>query len=322
MINTSNTLRGKAEALLDHAPATESPTHTNEKLLYELQVYQIELEMQNEELRCAHVALEESRDRYRDLYEFAPVGYLTLTHDGLIDEINLTATQLLGLERRKLLSRRFTSLITPKDGDKWYLFCSNIMQRKNQRLNIELTLKGSNDTEFPAQLACVCINSMLRITLTDITKIKQTEAALYEAATLALISAERMRTAKVQEEALKRLQKITSLLPGMVFQFHLRIDGSSCFPYVSEAIRDIFRLSPEQVNEDASKIMSVIHPDDYDAVITSLQESAMDLSPFSHEYRVKFDDGTVRWLLGNSLPERNADGSTVWHGFVTRYHRT
>ena len=317
MINTPNTLRGKAEARLDHVPATESLIHTNEKLLYELQVYQIELEMQNEELRSAHIALEESRDRYRDLYEFAPVGYLTLTRDGLIDEINLTATQLLGLERNKLLSRRFATLITPKDGDQWYLFFSNIMQRKNQRLNIELTLKGSNDTEFPAQLACVCINSMLRITLTDITKIKQTEAALHEAETLALISAERMRTAKVQEDALKRLQKITSLLPGMVFQFHSRIDGSSCFPYVSEAIRDIFRLSPEQVNEDASKLMSVIHPDDYDAVIATLQESAMALSPFSHEYRVKFDDGTVRWLLGNSMPERNADGSTLWHGFIT-----
>lgn len=312
----SNSLRQAAEVQLSQAPTAESLVHSNEKLLHELQVHQVQLEMQNEELRRIHLALEEAHDSYVDLYEHAPVGYLTLTHDGLIDKINLTAVQLLGPDRRKLLSRRFSTLVAPKDGDKWYLFLSNVM-KCNERQNIELTLKRCDNTEIAVQLDCLCINSMLRVTLTDITKIKQSEAALHEAETIALISAERIQTAKVQEEALNRLQKITSQLPGMAFQFCLHVDGSSHCSFASEAIHEIYRLSPEEVRADASKLLTIIHPDDYDGVIAAMQKSAYDLSPFSYEYRVKFDDGTERWLMGNSTPQRKANGSTLWHGFVT-----
>jgi len=300
-----NTLRTKAEAHLSHAPATESLVYTNEKLLLELQVHQVQLEMQNEELRRMHIALEESHASYVELYELAPVGYLTLTHNGLIDKINLTATQLLGVSRNTVLSRRFAALITAKDGDNWHIFFSKVMKH-NKRLSIELMLKGFSDTEIPVQLDCVCVDSMLRVTMTDITKIKQAEA-------LAIITAERMQT----EKALNRLQKIASQLPGVVFQFRLRADGSSCFPYASDAIRNIYRLSPEEVREDASKVFALIHPDDYDDIITAIRKSEWDLSPWRHEYRVKFDDGTVRWLSGNALLQREADGSTLWHGFIT-----
>lgn len=114
-----------------------------------------------------------------------------------------------------------------------------------------------------------------------------------------------------------RLQKIASRLPGVVYQFLLRPDGSACFPYASEAIRDIYRVSPEEVRDDASKVFAILHPDDFDGIFTSIQKSAQDLTPWYHEYRVKFNDGTVNWLLGNAIPERRADGSTLWHGFIT-----
>ncbi|NOT66918.1 MAG: PAS domain-containing protein [Methylophilaceae bacterium] len=130
---------------------------------------------------------------------------------------------------------------------------------------------------------------------TDITKSKQTEA----------VEAER-----------QVLNKIASQLPGMAFQFLLCSDGSSCFPYASEAIRDIYRLSPEDVCEDASKVFAILHPDDYDRINASIQNSVRDLSPWSLEYRVKFDDGTVRWLLGHAILQREAEGSTLWYGFV------
>ncbi|WP_292435926.1 PAS domain S-box protein [Methylobacter sp.] len=119
------------------------------------------------------------------------------------------------------------------------------------------------------------------------------------------------------EEALDRLQKIASRVPGVVYQYRLRLDGSSCFPFASEAIRDIFRVSPEEVREDASIVFAILHPDDYDNIIDSIQKSARDLTPWCHEFRVKFDDGMVRWLLGNSLPQLETDGSILWHGFIT-----
>jgi PAS domain S-box-containing protein len=119
------------------------------------------------------------------------------------------------------------------------------------------------------------------------------------------------------EEALNRLHKIASRVPGVVYQYRLHPDGSSCFPFASEVIRDIFRVSPEEVREDASKVFAILHPDDYDGIVDSIHKSARDLTPWCHEFRVKFDDGMVRWLLGNSLPQRETDGSTLWHGFIT-----
>ncbi len=118
-------------------------------------------------------------------------------------------------------------------------------------------------------------------------------------------------------EALERLQKIASRVPGVVYQFRMRPDGSFCFPFASDAMLEIFRVSPEQVREDASPAFAVVHPDDLAATMESIEISAREMSPWRHEARVKFDDGTVRWLYGNALPQREADGSVLWHGFIT-----
>lgn len=107
---------------LVHEPATDTVTHTYEKLLRELKVRQIELEMQNEELRRTHVTLETAHDRYLQLYDFAPVAYLTLSENELITEANLTCCALLGVERNKLLNCRFAHYVAPEDGDSWYLY--------------------------------------------------------------------------------------------------------------------------------------------------------------------------------------------------------
>ena len=128
---------------------------------------------------------------------------------------------------------------------------------------------------------------------------------------------ERKRLEIAQHETLDRLRKIASQAPGVVYQFRLRPDGSACVPYASEAAREIYRLDPEEIREDASGIFTPVHPDDLENFKSSIEASARDLAPWQHEYRLKFDDGTVRWLFGNSTPQREADGSTLWHGFLT-----
>jgi PAS domain S-box-containing protein len=97
----------------------------------------------------------------------------------------------------------------------------------------------------------------------------------------------------------------------------LNPDGTSCFPFASEGIKDIYRVSPDEVAHDASIVFSRLHLDDFDGVVASINASAKELSLWSHEYRVKFDDGTVRWLAGNAMPLMEADGSVLWHGFIT-----
>jgi PAS domain S-box-containing protein len=143
------------------------------ELLHERHALQTELEMQNEELRRAQAALEESRDRFVDLYEFAPIGYLTLTREGTIAEVNITAAELLGIERKKLLNRRFVSFVTAGDSDRWHSHYQNVLKRVGRKV-CELEIRRSDGTYFHAQLDCQRKKSddasMMRIALTDISE--------------------------------------------------------------------------------------------------------------------------------------------------------
>ena len=103
-------------------PAADIPLEKALNLLHELEVHQIELEMQNEELRRVQEELATSRARYFTLYDLAPVGYLTLSEKGLILEANLAAANLLGLERSELVKRRLSGFIVPEDQDIYYLY--------------------------------------------------------------------------------------------------------------------------------------------------------------------------------------------------------
>jgi PAS domain S-box-containing protein len=172
-------LRREAEMQADNSPRDELLARPAEELLHELQVHQIELEMQNDALRQAELALAESRDRYVDLYEFAPVGYLTLSTDGMIVGINLTGTTLLGKERKQLLQSRFTPLVIAEDQDRWIRHFLNVKQGDGES-GVELALQRDDGTVLHAQLDCARMEGStpgVRIALSDISGRKQAEAA-------------------------------------------------------------------------------------------------------------------------------------------------
>lgn len=181
-------MRAAAEAELARHPLVQTPEPLTEALLHELQVHQIELEMQNEALRQAQSALEESRDLYVDLYEFAPVGYLSLTTDGLIARVNLTAVKMLRSERKKLLQRSFAARIIDEDRMRWNQFFLNV-KKSDTATSAELTLRGGDGVLFVAQLVGEHSTSgtgetMILISLSDITERKQAEVQLRIAATV------------------------------------------------------------------------------------------------------------------------------------------
>ena len=109
----------KASAVEAKAKVSLSPAET-QRTLHELHVHQIELELQNEELRGAQAELEATKARYFDLYDLAPIGYFTISEKGLIQEANLTAARLLGLGKQQLVKQPFTRFILNEDQDVFY----------------------------------------------------------------------------------------------------------------------------------------------------------------------------------------------------------
>lgn len=118
------------------------------------------------------------------------------------------------------------------------------------------------------------------------------------------------------ENAYERLDRIAERVPGVVYQFVAYPDGRSAFPYANSGIYGIYRVHPEDVQEDASKVFEVLHPDDYDTVVESIRLSAETLTVWELDYRVKFPNGVVRWLRGSATPSREQDGATSWFGYI------
>ena len=176
-------LRAAAEAnLAQRPPGLALGGDDAQRLLHELQVHQVELEMQNESLRKSQIEMETSRDRYVELYDFAPVGYLTLTANGLIEEANLTTTTLLGVERKKLLQSHFRAQVIPADQSRWLTKFKRLMEQGGKG-SVEVTMRRGDGTVFPAQIDCARTKvgageTAIHIILTDISERKRAEDAL------------------------------------------------------------------------------------------------------------------------------------------------
>ena len=155
-----------------------------QELVHELGTHQIELEMQNEELRRARGELESSRTRYAQLYDFAPVGYFTIDAHGLIEGVNITGAHLLGIERGLLLKRPLVSLST-EAADRVILsrHYADVLQKKGNQ-TCEIKLKRKDGTVFYAQLQSVLVDNIdgadgsIHTTIADISDRKRVEDAL------------------------------------------------------------------------------------------------------------------------------------------------
>jgi two-component system, cell cycle sensor histidine kinase and response regulator CckA len=182
----SNDLRQRAEQLasrLSTDPVLASALSPQEaRLLHDLQVHQIELEIQNEELRRAEAALEASRARYFDLYDLAPVGYVTIGAGDRVLEANLTAAGLLGLTRSTLVGAPFTRFVEFDDRDAYYLHRRRLFTTRLPQV-VVLRMRGDDHVTRWMRLEAATVpaaDGMLdtcRMVLSDITAEHQLEEA-------------------------------------------------------------------------------------------------------------------------------------------------
>ncbi len=158
-------------------------------LIHELEVHQIELQLQNEELRSAKVELEESRNRYADLYERAPAGYVDLDRQGLVVQSNLVAREMLGIAVQYQFEYPFTALIHPEDQGKFRALMHRVAQTAEGRGSCEIRITGKNETGAPyvTQMEIAALTDAAgrierwRVVFVDITVRKQMEEELREA---------------------------------------------------------------------------------------------------------------------------------------------
>ncbi|MDD5277691.1 MAG: PAS domain S-box protein [Methylovulum sp.] len=148
MSSTRIDLRKQAEALLSEADtnAVRQSTKNIQKLLYEFQVHQIELELQNEELKHSQHELMLSRDSYASLYNSSPIGYLTLDEAGVIQKANPAAARLLGFSPIELVHKKFGHFISPSDQDSYYFFICDIFSRRTEQI-LFIQLNHPNDKQ-------------------------------------------------------------------------------------------------------------------------------------------------------------------------------
>lgn len=150
------------------------------ELLHDLQVHQVELEMQNKKLRESQIELEMARDRYADLYDFAPVGYLTLDGQGKVIEINLTGAVMLGTERLNIVGKPFTSHLSASAVKEFLSYLRQTFSHPGNRV-IELQIKAKDNKQHIVNFESKAIAStppLCRIIMTDVTLQRKMAIAL------------------------------------------------------------------------------------------------------------------------------------------------
>jgi two-component system, cell cycle sensor histidine kinase and response regulator CckA len=227
-LNTAE-LRKQAEHLaskkkVDFEKAFDALTPEKSRLLlHELQVHQIELQMQNDELRNIHNQLEISRAQYIDLYDVAPIGYCTLNQDGMLTEANLTAAQLLGVNKNSLINSPVTNFVAKEYQDVYYHFRKQFIRREmnppappTMNDTVELKMKRENAKPFLARLevrpALIGDKEIhYRLLISDITERKRIEA-------------DNLRLEQENQQH-QRLESLGTLAAGIAHDFNNLLSG-------------------------------------------------------------------------------------------------
>jgi len=232
------TLRKNAERRVSESiqPLKSIPRDNILELIHELEVHQVELEQQNQELRRSQSKLEGLRKKYFDLYDLAPIGYVTLDQKGLIREINLTGATLLGTERRRLDGRRFVRFVAPPEREGFHRFHRRVFEFGKFE-DCELKLVRAERAPVDVLLAGIAVRdiegslNLCQIAVTDITLRKRAE--------------ERERLAVIGETAARFAHEIANPLNGIAY--NLRFLEKSLFEIGDEKVTSTMKLLVEEI---------------------------------------------------------------------------
>ncbi|MDU9390279.1 diguanylate cyclase [Pseudomonas sp. zfem002] len=277
------------------------------------------VEQRTGELRISEETLRDTHNQLRSVLDAATqVGIIATDLHGVISTFNAGAERMLGYrsdevlgkltlerlllpgevqERARLLSLRFGRDISPSQA-----LLADSVPNADQEPS-EWTLRRKDGSLLPANMLVTAVLDEFGLWVGHLA--------------ICIDITERKRVHEALEARDRLLEKLTAQVPGGIYQFRLNPDGSSCFSYSSEGLRDIYEVDPALLRQDATIVFERIHPDDLARVRFSIRESADQLTPWREEYRVQLPTAGLRWVRGEATPEPLADGGTLWHGYLT-----
>ena len=288
-----------------------------QQALHELRVHQIELEIQNDELRRIQEELEIVRDRYAYLYDFSPVGYLTLNEKGMIIEANLSCASMLGIERSLLIGRFFSRFIAKDDQDVFYFHQKTLFESEAKQV-CEVRLVRENLTQFHAQLVTIIVKkhngdtTHMQTTITDINERKLAEEALRKAFD-ELDRKIKERTAELADrnrelnQEIKERRQAEAKLIKFAERYAVAISGTadgiwdwdilSNTVFYSDRFKEILGYTSEEFPGTVDAFQSCLHPEDTDTVRAAMESHLKDHIPYGIECRLKTKSGGYRYCL-------------------------
>jgi PAS domain S-box-containing protein len=308
-----------------HGKVVDMPAADAATLVHELEVYQVELEVQNEELRRAQLELAEALERYRDLYHRAPVGYITLDADGKVLRANQAAAQICFRDREELEGQRLEGIALNKDRDKLYLLlqratitglpqaCEFRIQRPSgaPRWVRADTSGPDRSQEAPGGF---------RMTLTDITARVQAEVAL---------QGQRAEALKLMEDAVearKEAERVSAELRESEERFHTLADNISQLVWIADTNEGRFWYNQRWLDYTGMALEEALgwgwtkvhHPDHVDRVIKGFKRALEAGEPWEDTFPLRSKTGEYRWFLARAVPIQDAEGKVVrWFGTNT-----
>ncbi|MFA6135497.1 MAG: ATP-binding protein [Phycisphaerae bacterium] len=270
------------------------------RLLHELQVHQVELEMQNEELIQARSEIEAGLERYTDLYDFAPVGYFTLGPDGTIGQVNIMGASLLGIDRSQLVRRGLGQFVAPDDSDRWNQYFASVL-RSAEKQTCELTFTRADGSTFYARLESIRLDRpaqespaggkspAISVAMSDVSERQQAEKAVRDS---------------------ERLYRAI----GESIDYGVWVcDPSGRNIYASESFLKLVGLTQEQCSKFGWG--EVLHPDDAERTISEWKECVRTGGKWDVEHRFRGVDGQWHPILARGVPVQNERGDVIcWAG--------
>lgn len=285
-------LRRRAEKRLKSQwsePSALQPTQQDaQRLLHELQVHQIELELQNEELRRANKA-KVVLAQHTDLYDFAPVSYFTLDRVGTVRQVNLPGARLLGVNRSQLMNRRFSLFVSDDFRPIFNSFLKQVFTGQASA-SCETPILREGHPPFWVHLEAKVAEDgqECRIVVMDITERKQAEEAL------------------LQSE--KKYREIIEGLNECVFRLSFP-DGN--YNYISPAVRSVFGYSEEDFLHTPRFVSTIIHPDSAAYIKEKWNDFINDRVHQTLEYKIIDPEGNERWIRQSNKGIYDGNGKII-----------